>query len=215
MYNGIMQRMGRSLLLQASVAGAVFSLLAVGFGLDNRYLTVVSVFIVTFVMSFAVGLGPVPFVLIPEVSPVHVSVFRSTTLIFSHTLKAVSALSSVGLSVNCTCLFLSLGLINIFIQGSRTFSSASFSYLYATPSHREIRSRKEEYFMCLRLCFPDQRICCPDYIEAESLLYKLRGFNGWICSTLFRDFFIVNLCQSTEFEPRTTSTSTAKSGRML
>jgi hypothetical protein len=89
MYNSVMQRMGRSLLLQASVAGAVFSLVAVGFGLDNRYPTVVGVSIITFVMSFAVGLGPVPFVLISEVSPVHVSLFKSGSIIlwYSHMLS--------------------------------------------------------------------------------------------------------------------------------
>ncbi|KDR81371.1 hypothetical protein GALMADRAFT_239236 [Galerina marginata CBS 339.88] len=80
----LIERMGRKSLLILSTLGAVISLLAVGFGLGSGSTTLSSIAIVTFVMSFAVGLGPVPFVMIPEVSPSH----------------AVSALSSVALSIN-------------------------------------------------------------------------------------------------------------------
>ncbi|KAL0947271.1 hypothetical protein HGRIS_013393 [Hohenbuehelia grisea] len=67
-----------------SIVGAVVSLFVVGYGINAGYAVLSSVAILTFVMSFAIGLGPVPFVMIPEVSPFH----------------AVSALSSIGLSLN-------------------------------------------------------------------------------------------------------------------
>ncbi|THV08061.1 general substrate transporter [Dendrothele bispora CBS 962.96] len=80
----LIEKLGRKPLLTLSVLGALVSLTMVGFGLNNNWVTVSSVFILTFVMSFATGLGPVPFVMIPEVSPFY----------------AVSALSSIALSLN-------------------------------------------------------------------------------------------------------------------
>ncbi|KAF5391717.1 hypothetical protein D9757_001669 [Collybiopsis confluens] len=87
-------KLGRKPLLFLSVAGAVTSLIILGLGLDfagasgsqgpTAWTTVSSVFIVFFVMSFAIGLGPVPFVMIPEISPFH----------------AVSALSTIALTLN-------------------------------------------------------------------------------------------------------------------
>ncbi|OJA17636.1 hypothetical protein AZE42_10630 [Rhizopogon vesiculosus] len=77
-------RVGRRQLIQLSVAGALLSHLAVGYGLNSGFVTLSSIAITTFVMSFAIGLGPIPFVIIPEVAPFH----------------AVSAISSVGLSLN-------------------------------------------------------------------------------------------------------------------
>jgi CCR4-NOT transcription complex subunit 1 len=80
----LIERMGRKQLLSISIFGALLSLTMVGFGLNSGFVTLSSVAIISFVMSFAVGLGPIPFVMIPEVSPVH----------------AVSSLSSVALSLN-------------------------------------------------------------------------------------------------------------------
>jgi len=80
----LIDRMGRRNLLILSAGGALVSLLVVGFGIDGGYMMISSVAIITFVASFAVGLGPVPFIIIPEVSPFH----------------AVSALSSIALSLN-------------------------------------------------------------------------------------------------------------------
>ncbi|KAH0584098.1 hypothetical protein H2248_009670 [Termitomyces sp. 'cryptogamus'] len=80
----LIERVGRRRLLAVSSMGALISLSAVGFGLDTGRVTLSSFAILTFVMSFAVGLGPIPFVMIPEVSPPH----------------AVSSLSAVALSLN-------------------------------------------------------------------------------------------------------------------
>ncbi|KII88903.1 hypothetical protein PLICRDRAFT_40541 [Plicaturopsis crispa FD-325 SS-3] len=80
----LIERMGRKQLLQISVGGALLSLVGIGLGLNTGIVTLSSIAIMTFIMSFAVGLGPIPFVMIPEVSPPH----------------AVSALSSVALSLN-------------------------------------------------------------------------------------------------------------------
>uniref|UniRef100_A0A0W0G814 Major facilitator superfamily (MFS) profile domain-containing protein n=1 Tax=Moniliophthora roreri TaxID=221103 RepID=A0A0W0G814_MONRR len=80
----LVEKMGRKRLLTLSTLGALVCLIMVGIGLNNNWVTVSSVFIVGFVMSFAIGLGPIPFVMIPEVSPYY----------------GVSALSSIALSLN-------------------------------------------------------------------------------------------------------------------
>jgi len=80
----LIERVGRKQLFRWSVGGALISHLAVGYGLNSGWVTVTSIAITTFVMSFAIGLGPIPFVIIPEVAPFY----------------AVSAISSVGLSLN-------------------------------------------------------------------------------------------------------------------
>lgn len=92
--------MGRRQLLTISTIGALVSLTAVGLGLNTGLVTLSSVAILTFVMyenhhqrsfyflmpmqkhrSFAVGLGPIPFVMIPEVSPAHVGGLINTLLL--------------------------------------------------------------------------------------------------------------------------------------
>ncbi|KAF9052782.1 general substrate transporter [Panaeolus papilionaceus] len=80
----LIEKMGRRSLLATSAFGSTVALLLLGYGLDVGAPTISSIAIIGFVMSFAVGMGPVPFVLIPEVSPPH----------------AVSTLSSVALSLN-------------------------------------------------------------------------------------------------------------------
>ncbi|KAF9001960.1 general substrate transporter [Cyathus striatus] len=80
----LIERMGRRTLLSISTFGALGSLLAVGFGLNSGFAVLSSIATLTFVTSFAIGLGPIPFVMIPEVSPSH----------------AVSAMSSVALCLN-------------------------------------------------------------------------------------------------------------------
>jgi len=90
----LIERAGRKRLLEASVAGAIASHIAIGVGLDTGTVIISSFAVMTFVTSFAIGLGPVPFVLISEVSPPH----------------AVSALSSVGLSLSWVANFI-VGLV--------------------------------------------------------------------------------------------------------
>lgn len=101
----LIDRIGRKQLLSLSACGALLSLLGVGFGLDVGAVTLASITILTFIASFAIGIGPVPFVMISEVSPQY----------------AVSALSSVALSLNWIANFL-VGLVflplrNVLSQG--------------------------------------------------------------------------------------------------
>ncbi|GBE82524.1 Probable metabolite transport protein [Sparassis crispa] len=114
----LIDRYGRRQLLSLSAGGAFLSLLGVGIGLDSSLITLASVAILTFVASFAIGIGPVPFVMIPEVSPHH----------------AVSALSSVGLSTNWIANFL-VGLVflplrNLLAQGDPSKEGRVF-YVFA------------------------------------------------------------------------------------
>ncbi|KAG6332242.1 hypothetical protein ID866_6850, partial [Astraeus odoratus] len=90
----LIERLGRKQLMQLSVAGALLSHLAVGYGLTMGMVTLSSIAIIVFVMSFAIGLGPVPFIIIPEVAPSHAS----------------SSISSVAVSVNWTINFI-VGLV--------------------------------------------------------------------------------------------------------
>ncbi|KAM5531819.1 hypothetical protein V8D89_014518 [Ganoderma adspersum] len=90
----LIDRLGRKKLLSLSATGAILSLVGVGVGLDSGAVTLASVAVMAFIASFAIGIGPVPFVMIPEVSPHH----------------AVSALSSIGLSLNWIANFL-VGLV--------------------------------------------------------------------------------------------------------
>ncbi|KAJ7093162.1 general substrate transporter [Mycena epipterygia] len=114
----LIERMGRRQLLTISTLGAISSLTLVGIGLNTGVVTLSSIAILAFVTSFATGLGPVPFVMIPEVSPYH----------------AVSALSSIALSLNWTANFL-VGLVflplrNFLADGDATKEGRVF-YVFA------------------------------------------------------------------------------------
>jgi len=110
--------MGRRALLAVSIFGALVSLAMAGFGLNHGLATLTSVAIITFVMSFAVGLGPVPYVMIPEVSPEH----------------AVSALSSIALSLNwITNFFVGLTFLPLrdWLSGGSAAKEGRVFYLFA------------------------------------------------------------------------------------
>jgi len=114
----LIERVGRRQLLVISTLGAITSLTLVGIGLNTGVVTLSSIAILTFVTSFATGLGPVPFVMIPEVSPYH----------------AVSALSSIALSLNWTANFI-VGLaflpLRNFLAGGEATKEGRVFYLFA------------------------------------------------------------------------------------
>ncbi|KAF8197389.1 general substrate transporter [Pholiota molesta] len=113
----LIDKLGRRKLLFISTAGQLLSLLFLAYGLNSGASTVSSISILTFVMSFAFGLGPVPFVIIPEVSPLH----------------AVSALSSVALSLNWIANFV-VGLaflpIRNFLSGGDMYKEGQVFYAF-------------------------------------------------------------------------------------
>ncbi|KAJ8584458.1 general substrate transporter [Rhizopogon salebrosus TDB-379] len=124
----LIERVGRRQLIKLSVAGALLSHLAVGYGLNSGFVTLSSIAITTFVMSFAIGLGPIPFVIIPEVAPFH----------------AVSAISSVGLSLNWSVNFI-VGLtflpLRNFLANGDPMKEGRVFYLFAAV------------LLCSTLCF--------------------------------------------------------------
>ncbi|CUA76138.1 putative metabolite transport protein YBR241C [Saccharomyces cerevisiae S288c] [Rhizoctonia solani] len=86
----LVDRLGRKRLFMASMIGAIVSNVVLGFALDNGITALSSVAVLGFIASFAVGLGPVPFVMISELTPYY----------------AVSAMSSLSLAVNWSTNFL-------------------------------------------------------------------------------------------------------------
>ncbi|KAJ7756825.1 general substrate transporter [Mycena maculata] len=128
----LIERMGRKQLLTISTVGAIASLTLVGLGLNTGIVTLSSIAILTFVTSFATGLGPVPFVMIPEVSPYH----------------AVSALSSIALSLNWVANFL-VGLVflplrNFLADGEATKEGRVF-YVFAVALFTSMFSLSRVY----------------------------------------------------------------------
>ena len=67
------ERYGHRKLLIISIAGILASLVVLGFTLNAGWTATSSVATLAFVSAFAMGLGPLPFVMIPEVSPLYVS----------------------------------------------------------------------------------------------------------------------------------------------
>jgi len=112
------ERLGSVRLLKISALGCLISLLTVGWGLNSGGSIVPSVAIVTFVMFFAVGLGPIPFCVIPEVSPPY----------------AVSSLASVALSLNWITNFV-VGIIFLpmrnFLSGGDMLKEGRVFYVFA------------------------------------------------------------------------------------
>jgi MFS family permease len=67
------ERYGHRKLLIISIAGILTSLVVLGFALNAGWTVTSSIATLSFVSAFAMGLGPLPFVMIPEVSPLYVS----------------------------------------------------------------------------------------------------------------------------------------------
>lgn len=114
----LIERLGRTKLLTISIIGALVSLLAAGLGLNTGFVSMASVSILSFVTSFAIGLGPIPFVIISEVSPP----------------QAVSSISSVALSLNWSLNFL-VGLLFLplrnFLAGGDATKEGRVFYVFA------------------------------------------------------------------------------------
>jgi len=86
----LIQKYGPRRLLLASIVGSFLSTLLLGYGLDAGTIWLSSVTILTFVASFALGLGPVPFMLTADLVPYY----------------ATSSLSSFALCLNWASNFL-------------------------------------------------------------------------------------------------------------
>jgi len=115
----LIERVGRKKLLTASVLAAVAGHGLIGFGLNNGFVLICSLAILVFIMAFACGLGPIPFIMLPEVSPPH----------------AVSALSSIALSMNWVCNFI-VGLsflpLRNFLSGGEPEYEGRVFYLFGS-----------------------------------------------------------------------------------
>jgi len=114
----LIDRVGRRPLLLASVVGALACLVLSGYGLNTGMVALSSISMLIFVMSFAIGLGPVPFIIISEVAPS----------------RAVSALSSVALSLNWIANFIIglafLPLRNV-LSGGDSMKEGRVFYIFA------------------------------------------------------------------------------------
>ncbi|WWD04751.1 hypothetical protein V865_002822 [Kwoniella europaea PYCC6329] len=86
----LMDRLGRKTLLLASIAGMGITSTLLAVGLNGGHQTLSAFSIVTFIASFSIGLGPVPFLLVSELVPP----------------PAIPAVSSLSLSINWITNFL-------------------------------------------------------------------------------------------------------------
>jgi len=150
--------------------------------------------------SFAVGLGPVPFVMIPEVSPSHVRVvmfFRFVMSLivecklyrpcrhchlwrFHSIVRPSSNLEhqdrlqvhyALQLSSHLQSAYKPCSHYLTFLwQGQPTSSSASFFYPYVISSKTGTRTSKDGCFMFLRLCYFHRRLCFRGFIEGDDLV---------------------------------------------
>lgn len=93
--SGIVDRHGRKALLVVSMAGMALSSFSLSFGILNSHVILSAVAATLFVVSFSLGLGPVPLMVIPELVP--------------H--DASHAAQSVGLTVNWVSNFLVVSIL--------------------------------------------------------------------------------------------------------
>jgi len=139
------ERYGHRKLLITSMAGILVSLVVLGFALNAGWTTTSSIATVSFVSAFAMGLGPIPFVMIPEVSPLY----------------AVSGLGSIALSVNWIInFFVGLGFLPLrewlidedgsgagtvfyFFAGVMGVTGIIFLRVYNTKTHARVRTNPD------------------------------------------------------------------------
>lgn len=80
----LVERLGRQYLLRLSALGSIASLFSIGYGINSGKATLASASVILFIASFAIGMGPIPYIIISDVTPFY----------------AVSAVSSVALALN-------------------------------------------------------------------------------------------------------------------
>ncbi|KAM0749081.1 general substrate transporter [Meredithblackwellia eburnea MCA 4105] len=117
----LVERLGRRPLLQLSLGTMSFASLMLAYSINNSYFLLASVFIVAFVSTFAVGLGPVPFLLLGELPPQ----------------RSRSASASAALAVNWSTNFI-IGLLFLplrnWLSGGKTSGEGTIFYGFALIS---------------------------------------------------------------------------------
>jgi len=76
----LIDKLGRRTLLLSSLATMSISSIVLGYSINNEMYVVASVGIMAFVVSFAMGLGPLPFVLLGELPKEEVSLLSFPSL---------------------------------------------------------------------------------------------------------------------------------------
>ncbi|KDQ15044.1 hypothetical protein BOTBODRAFT_32044 [Botryobasidium botryosum FD-172 SS1] len=114
----LVERIGRRAILLGSITGAFVSCTLLAYGLNTGIIWLSSVAIITFVGSFAVGLGPIPYLLLSELVPFH----------------AVAPLSSLALTFNWTTNFI-IGVaflpLRNYLAGPDGESQGSIFYIFS------------------------------------------------------------------------------------
>ncbi|KAI8994976.1 general substrate transporter [Pilobolus umbonatus] len=109
---GLMDKLGRRTLFLTSTVLMAWMAVMLGWSIENEYNKVSALSIVGFVAAFAIGLGPIPFLMIPELVDT----------------PAVSSACSVGLSVNMIVNFL---ITVAFLELRNLIGNGSVFYLFA------------------------------------------------------------------------------------
>ncbi|CAD6578358.1 MAG: hypothetical protein TREMPRED_002163 [Tremellales sp. Tagirdzhanova-0007] len=104
----LVDRVGRKGLLLTSIIGMAITSALLAFALDIHHNILSASAIILFIVSFAVGLGPVPFLLVSEVvpSPVRLISQVSTSSLLMENSQAIPALASLSLSLNWVANFI-------------------------------------------------------------------------------------------------------------
>ncbi|CAG8594736.1 6613_t:CDS:2, partial [Funneliformis mosseae] len=107
----LMDRAGRRTLLLYSISLMSLCSILLAFGITHELALLSSISIIGFVATFAIGLGPIPFLIIPEIVDT----------------RAVATASSLGLSVNWISNFL---VASLFLEG-RVMLGGNVFYIFA------------------------------------------------------------------------------------